>query len=30
VGFAIFRLAALHLPLFVEPEHAAEPQTIAA
>jgi Ni/Fe-hydrogenase subunit HybB-like protein len=32
VGFAIFRMAALHLPLFVEPKRAEEPEpeTVAA
>jgi hypothetical protein len=26
VGFAIFRMAALHLPLFVEPKPVEEPE----
>ena len=30
IGFAIFRMAALHLPLFVEAERVEEPETIAA
>jgi hypothetical protein len=25
IGFAVFRAAALHLPLFVEPEPAGQP-----